>query len=146
MDATSFGIILGAVAGVIFAVKHAVKRASFDAGVTFLVFLAGFSIPVGIELIVAGFRGDLLALPSSWREYISVAGIISIGFGADYLIKACFSGWVRESTTGPVAISEETVPEETVEVAGSDGGATRVRRKRSKSAARKSASRLHREK
>jgi drug/metabolite transporter (DMT)-like permease len=88
MDTTSFGIAAGVVASLAYACIGFVYKKTFDLNHTVLIFLAAFSLPGGIGLIVAGFKGNSVDLPSSWREYVVVAGIVAIGLAIHYIFDA----------------------------------------------------------
>lgn len=100
MDTTAFGILVGLTACILYALIRAVRQRSFDIGTTILCFLAGFSLPGGTALIAAGVRGVPSSLPSSWREYVAVAGIAAIGLGIHFLIQACRAVWPKPALPG----------------------------------------------
>ncbi|MFY0678689.1 MAG: hypothetical protein JXR18_15540 [Neptuniibacter sp.] len=65
-----------------------IKKKGFDISNIALIFLAIFAISSGVELINAALIGDPNNLPSSWREYIGVAGMVGIGLSLNYVITA----------------------------------------------------------
>ena len=97
MDTTTLGIGLGILVAGSYAIIGAYSKRTFELNLTVLIFLAAFSVPGGIALIIAGFTGDANDLPSSWREHVVVAGIVAIGLALHYtfgVFKSCcqFSG------------------------------------------------------
>jgi hypothetical protein len=50
--------------------------------------LAIFAILAGIELILAAIQGDPNNLPSTWREYLAVAGMVGIGLSLNFVVQA----------------------------------------------------------
>lgn len=85
MDTTTIGIAFGIVLAGGYAVLRACARQSFELSHTVLIFLAAFSVPGGLALIAAGYIGDAKNLPSSWREHVTVAGIVAIGLALHYV-------------------------------------------------------------
>lgn len=98
MDATAIGISGGLACAVAYTVIRAIRQTSFDIGTVLLVFLAGFAIPGGGQLIRAALAGDPDALPQSWREYVAVAGIAAIGLSLHYLVQSHRNAWARRAT------------------------------------------------
>ena len=107
MDFTRLGILLGLVAALIYAVIRGFRQASFDLGVTILMFLAGFAVPGGGQLIYAGYTGNVSGLPSSWPEYVVVAGIAVIGLSIHYLIQSFRNVWARRATVVDAATEKK---------------------------------------
>ncbi len=97
MDVTGWGIALGLLCCVAYTSVRTFRQKTFDVGATLLAFLAGFSVPGGGALIAAGFRGNPMNLPSSWREYVAAAGVAAIGLGLHYLSQAFRSVWPRQA-------------------------------------------------
>lgn len=87
-DITSLGISLGIVGSVAFGILEFRRKHQFDIGNVALVFLAIFAILAGIELIIAAFAGDPNNLPSAWREYLAVAGMIGIWLSLNFVVQA----------------------------------------------------------
>lgn len=93
MDTTAIGIAAGVVASLAYVCIGFFYKKAFELNHTVLIFLAAFSVPGGIGLIVAGFKGNAVDLPSSWREHVVVAGIVAIGLAIHYVFDAfrgCF--------------------------------------------------------
>jgi hypothetical protein len=88
MDTTTVAIALGVATSIAYVLLRMYKGMSFELNHTILIFLAMFSIPGGIELIAAGIIGKASSLPSSWREHVTVAGIVAIGLAAHYIFTA----------------------------------------------------------
>lgn len=88
MDPTAIGIVVGVVATLAYTLIRAFRQKTFDVGATILIFLGGFSLPGGTQLILAGWSGSISNLPSSWREYVVVAGIATIGLSAHFMIQS----------------------------------------------------------
>jgi hypothetical protein len=93
MDITAIGIAIGLAAAVAYASLRAWAKLPFELGHTVLVFLSSFSVPGGIALISAGIMGKPAELPSSWREHVSVAGIVAIGLAVHYVVNAFRTCW-----------------------------------------------------
>ncbi len=103
-DGTALGILIGVVFSFAFACLEFYKRKDFKVNNVALVFLAVYAISSGFELIIAALHGDPSNLPSSWREYIGVAGMVGIGLSLNYVINA-----VKEVlASSPARKSEET--------------------------------------
>lgn len=94
MDATTVGIALGVVLSASYAGIRAYVRQPFELNHTILIFLAAFSVPGGVSLIAAGFIGNANNLPSSWREHVTVAGIVAIGLAIHYVFTAFRDCWL----------------------------------------------------
>jgi MFS family permease len=107
MDATTIGIALGITGSTLYALTRAYARRSFELNHTVLIFLAAFSVPGGVALIAAGFIGNAGSLPSSWREHVTVAGIVAIGLAVHYIFTAFRDCWPsREKVDEQGAASE----------------------------------------
>lgn len=106
MDTTSIGIGLGLVFCASHSILVAFRQRTFNLGNTALIFLAGFSIPGGIALISAAISGNSSDLPSSWREYVAVAGIAAIGLATHHICAAFKDSWPEN--TKAVEISDQT--------------------------------------
>lgn len=108
MDSTAIGIGLGLLASIGYALLRAYARLPFDLGQTILVFLSCFALPGGIGLINAGFVGKATELPSSWREHVSVAGIVAIGLAVHYVVTAFRNCWLtRQKDAKPNAAASD---------------------------------------
>lgn len=93
MDITATGIAIGICGVVIFAVIQLIRQRTFDVINSVLVFLALFTIPLGVDLLRAAFIGDEKNLPTSWREYLAVAAAVGIGLAFSYIVRAFKSVW-----------------------------------------------------
>jgi len=98
MDITATGIAGGILAAVVYTLVRGIRQRSFEIGAMILMFLAGFSIPGGAKLIYSAWSGNQNALPSSWREYVAVAGIAVIGLAAHFLIQSFRNVWPKRAT------------------------------------------------
>ncbi|MFY0678400.1 MAG: hypothetical protein JXR18_14075 [Neptuniibacter sp.] len=87
-DSTALGITISIFGCIAFALLEFIKKKDFDISNIALIFLAIFAISSGVELINAALIGDPNNLPSSWREYIGVAGMVGIGLSLNYVITA----------------------------------------------------------
>lgn len=108
MDATTIGIALGTIISALYAAIRAYARQSFELNHTVLIFLATFSVPGGVALIAAGFIGDASSLPSSWREHVTVAGIVAIGLAVHYIFTVFRDCWLehQKSVAQPSTTAE----------------------------------------
>ena len=88
LDSTAIGIALSIVGCFLFACLEFHKRKEFEISHIVLVFLAIFAISGGVEMIYTALVGDAENLPTSWREYLSVAGMAGIGLSLNYVISA----------------------------------------------------------
>lgn len=88
MDATTIGIAIGVLCSGLYALIRVIGKQTFELNHTVLIFLAAFSVPGGVALIGAGFSGNANSLPSSWREHVTVAGIVAIGLAMHYIFTA----------------------------------------------------------
>ena len=98
MDITATGITGGILAAVVYTVVRGIRQRSFEIGAMILIFLAGFSIPGGVKLIYSAWTGNQNTLPSSWREYVAVAGIAVIGLAAHFLIQSFRNVWPKRAS------------------------------------------------
>jgi len=73
LDITSLGIFLGTIGSIIFGVLEFRRR---------------HQVLAGVELISAAFAGDPNNLPSAWREYLAVAGMVGIGLSLNFVVQA----------------------------------------------------------
>lgn len=109
MDTTTVGIALGILMSALYAVIRAYARQPFELNHTVLIFLATFSVPGGVALIAAGFVGNASSLPSSWREHVTVAGIVAIGLAVHYIFTAFRDCWLaRQKSEEQTATVSET--------------------------------------
>lgn len=97
MDSTAIGIGLGLLCAVGYVLLRAYVKLPFDLGQTVLMFLSVFALPGGAGLITAGIVGNAAELPSSWREHVSVAGIVAIGLALHYVVTSFRNCWVARS-------------------------------------------------
>ena len=102
-DSTAIGICLSILGCFLFASLEFYKNKDFEIGNIALVFLAIFAISAGVELIYAALKGDPNNLPSSWREYLGVAGMVGIGLSINFVISA-----VKKVLTGPAEIQSSS--------------------------------------
>lgn len=102
MDATTIGIALGTALSALYALTRAYAKQTFELNHTVLIFLAAFSVPGGIALIGAGFVGSASSLPSSWREHVTVAGIVAIGLAVHYIFTAFRDCWLSRQKSQEV--------------------------------------------
>jgi drug/metabolite transporter (DMT)-like permease len=101
LDTTAVGIALGVVVVVLYTTAKVWRQKSFDLTdlpVILVVFLAVFSVPGGVVLIAAGVSGRPEDLPTSWRQYVALAGIVTMGFALRYLWQAVQSVWPGKAT------------------------------------------------
>lgn len=108
MDATTVGIALGITMSALYAAIRAYARQPFELNHTILIFLASFSVPGGVTLIAAGFIGNANNLPSTWREHVTVAGIVAIGLAVHYIFTAFRDCWLahQKSEKQPSKVAE----------------------------------------
>ena len=64
-----------------------VKFGKFPEKGCWSVFSYVFSVVVGVELFIAGIKGDSSSLPNYWQVYICISGLILTGFFIDKLLK-----------------------------------------------------------
>jgi drug/metabolite transporter (DMT)-like permease len=83
LDATAVGVAMGIAGAAIYALITARRHKCFRAGTTATVFLGCFAPAAGIFLVKAGFSGDVRDLPTIWREYVAIAGVIGIGLAIE---------------------------------------------------------------
>lgn len=98
MDITAIGIAIGLLVSGGYATLRAWAKLPFELGHTVLVFLSAFSVPGGVSLILAGILGKATELPSSWREHVSVAGIVAIGLAIRYIASAFRGSWATRKS------------------------------------------------
>jgi hypothetical protein len=98
MDITAIGIALGLLISGGYAALRVWAKLPFELGHTVLVFLSAFSVPGGVSLIQAGILGKAAELPSSWREHVSVAGIVAIGLAIHYIASAFRASWATRDS------------------------------------------------
>lgn len=101
MDITTIGIALGVVITGLYVILGAYFKRAFELNHTVLIFLAVFSLPGGIALIIAGMNGKISDLPSSWREHVTVAGIVAIGLAVHYVFGAFRDCWATQKKSAP---------------------------------------------
>jgi drug/metabolite transporter (DMT)-like permease len=100
-DVTGVGIALGLAGAAIYSVIAARRHKRFKTSATVTVFLGVFALPVGVVLINAALQGDSTQLPSSWREYVTIAGVVGIGIAAEGTWRA-----FRDAAARPGTLSE----------------------------------------
>lgn len=97
LDPTAVGIAIGGVLCAVYACASLWRKKDVNLGSLWAIVASGLSIPVGSSLIRAGLSGKSDHLPSSWREYVATAGILAIGVGFRYLLRA-FAAVTRKNT------------------------------------------------
>ena len=105
MDLTALGISAGLAACLGYAVAKHLRHGMIDVLSSVLCFLSGFSVPAGGALIIAAIRGDATKLPASWREYVTVAGIVIIGLAAQHLLRVFREALTRSATLDSISAS-----------------------------------------
>ncbi len=112
MDTTTVGIALGIIMSALYAAIRAYAKQPFELNHTVLIFLATFSVPGGVALIAAGFVGNASSLPSSWREHVTVAGIVAIGLAVHYIVTAIRDCWLarQKAEEQPATVAESEKP------------------------------------
>jgi hypothetical protein len=108
MDTTTIGITAGLVCTSTYVGLQLYFKKAFDLPHTVLVFLAAFSMPGGVALIVAGYNGTPANLPSSWREHVVVAGIVAIGLAGQYVASRIY-GCVQSARKSEVINAKSDV-------------------------------------
>lgn len=101
VDSIASGIGLGVLVVLLYTLGKVCRDKSFDLAdlpSILLVFLAVFSVPSGVALIAAGLSGRPEDLPTSWRQYVALAGIVILGFALRYLWQAGQAVWPRKAT------------------------------------------------
>lgn len=104
LDSTAIAILFGVAVAVILAAWHAVRHQSINVPTIALDFLAVFGLLAAADLIWAAFLGDANALPSAWREYVAVAGVVGMGFALQHLT-GTLAGLTRKPPAA--AVSDE---------------------------------------
>ena len=99
MDTTAVGIVLGLGSSAAYIALRVWRGRKFSPGGVFVVSAAGFSIPAGAQLIIAGLSGNPEALPNNWREYVAAAGVVAIGLSLQYLVNV-FRSVLRKPVAG----------------------------------------------
>ena len=107
MDATAIDIAVGLLATAAYSVVRLLRQQSFDLATVLLVFLSGFSVPGGANLIWAALSGDPRSLPASWREYVAVAGVAAIGLAFQFLMRSFRSAWPKRATVTPTEVQTD---------------------------------------
>ncbi|MBI4833404.1 MAG: hypothetical protein HY811_01105 [Planctomycetes bacterium] len=95
MDTTALGIMAGIGGVFVFVIIQLFRQRTWNIINTVLVFLAYFSIPAGVDLLMAAFWGDEKKLPELWRQYIVVASIVVIGVSIQFVIQTLKSAWTK---------------------------------------------------
>lgn len=95
MDATALSVATGIVTTAAYSGIRFYRRRTFELTDTAVAFTAGLGIPTGITLISAAMAGDPTRLPTSWRECLSIAGVVFIGLSAEWLLKSFSSAWAK---------------------------------------------------
>jgi drug/metabolite transporter (DMT)-like permease len=88
MDVTGIGIVAGLVTAGAYSAMALLRRRRFELEITIVVFLSGVGVVVGGVLILVALSGDPAKLPSSWRDYVAVAGIVAIGISLRYVVQS----------------------------------------------------------
>lgn len=87
-DITGIGIVVALIGTAIFAAIEMFRHKDIEVMNSVVVFLALYAMVAGTKLISAALYGDPESLPSSWREYLCVAGVVGIGLSLQHLIKS----------------------------------------------------------
>ncbi len=96
-DITAVGIASGVTLCVVHSGWSVWRGRKLVVGTLWTVIAAGLAIPVGAQLIIAGFSGNPTDLPPNWREYVAAAGAVAIGLALNYLLRAFRALSTREA-------------------------------------------------
>lgn len=87
LDHTGIGIVCGVVTAILYAVVEHWRKKDFQVINCVVMFLAVFGVIASVVLIQAALQGDPNKLPSSWREYLAVAGVVSLALASQHIVK-----------------------------------------------------------
>jgi hypothetical protein len=104
-DVTGVGIALGLIGAAAYSVVVAKRHKQFKTSATVTVFLGVFALPIGVVLINAALQGDSAQLPASWREYVTIAGVVGIGLAAEGTWRV-----FRDAAARPGTLSDQAPP------------------------------------
>lgn len=85
-DITGIGIIAGIAGAAIYAVIELFRYKDLEVINSAVVCLTIFAMIAGGNLISVAMNGDIENLPTTWREYITVAGVVGIGLSIQQII------------------------------------------------------------
>ena len=85
-DYTGNVIVVCIFATAFFTIIELIRHRDFQVINSVLIFLAFYAAAVGYDLIAAALNGSIESLPSSWREHLGIAGVVSIGLSLQYLV------------------------------------------------------------
>ncbi len=110
IDLTRMGIGLGILLCVAYAAICMWRRHKISPTALWAVCAAGIGIPLGAQLILAGYTGNPNDLPSTWREVVAAAGVVTIGFALNYALRA-FRNALAADASAAVPGSSPSKPE-----------------------------------
>lgn len=90
LDIITVGLIISVIGSIVFASLELYRHRQLDLVKIGAVFLAVYAIVPSIELIIAGIEGKTEALPSHWREYLTIAGVIGFLSSVNFLFRKFF--------------------------------------------------------
>jgi drug/metabolite transporter (DMT)-like permease len=85
-DSTTLGILLGIIGTISFILAEIYYKKDLQVINSVVIFLALYAIVIGGDLIYAALHGDSSDLPTAWREYLGVAGVVCIGLSVQHII------------------------------------------------------------
>ena len=85
-DITGIGIIAGIAGSSIYASIELIRHKDLEVINSAVVCLTIFAMVAGGNLISVAMDGNPQDLPTSWREYITVAGVVGIGLSIQQII------------------------------------------------------------
>lgn len=94
MDLTGWSIAFGLLGAAPMAIMKLLRHERPDLAGTVTLFLGVFSLPLAIACIRAAIVGDPKELPSSWRELLAVAGIVTVAMTL-WVLKKAYWGVTR---------------------------------------------------
>ncbi|ELV8725705.1 hypothetical protein KW460_10095 [Vibrio fluvialis] len=86
VDITGIGIIAGIAGAGIYALIELIRHKDLEVINSAVVCLTIFAMVAGGNLIAVAMAGDPQDLPTTWREYITVAGVVGIGLSIQQII------------------------------------------------------------
>lgn len=110
MDLTGWSIALGILGAGPLALLKLYRHEHPDLAGTVTLFLGVFSLPLASACIRAAIVGDPKELPSSWRELLAVAGVVTIAMTL-WVLKKAYWGAARGAPSRAMVRSDSGDPE-----------------------------------
>ncbi|MEH6555899.1 hypothetical protein [Pseudoalteromonas tetraodonis] len=106
-DITGIAIIAGIVGAAVYAAVELIRHRDLEVINSAVVCLTIIAMVAGGNLISVAMDGDPENLPTTWREYITVAGVVGIGLSMQQMINVIKKLFSQKAGAAKPALDSE---------------------------------------